>query len=276
MNSHNYPRRDFLKKASKATASIMLPVWLGSCSPNNKEKTISPKEKVHIVTLSFDDGFKESSIRTAEIYEKYNLSACINVLASGHLDTFEAPTEYLKKGGKGDFGLWNELKQRGHEIMPHGYKHANKAKMPLNEAKDLIMRCLDYFAENLDGFEPKEAIFNFPYNASTPELESWLATKVRAFRTRGNPINALPHKGQAKLTCKGFGPANCEQFIEERIEELLAKDSGWLICCTHGLDNEGWGPMRSSFLDELLERLSAIESVKIMPTGKALSELSFA
>ncbi|MCK4752740.1 MAG: polysaccharide deacetylase family protein [Planctomycetes bacterium] len=274
MNIRNYPRRDFLKKAGAAAASVTLPVWLSSCSPNNKGKTITPKKKKHIVTLSFDDGFKKSSIKTAEIYEKYNLSACINVLATGHLDSFEAPTEYLKRGGKGDFGLWNELKQRGHEIMPHGYKHANKAKMPLDEAKGLIMRCLDYFADNLDGFKPKGAIFNFPFNASTPELESWLATKVLAFRTRGNVINALPHKGQVKLTCRGFGPASSEQFVEQRIEELLSKDSGWLICCVHGLDGEGWGPMRSNFLDKLLERLSAIESVKVMPAGKALAELS--
>ncbi len=257
----------------------MLPFWLSSCVPADKEKTgvreADSEKKIHIVTLSFDDGFKKSSIRTAEIYEKYNLSACINVLATGHLKSFVGPTESLKQGPKGDFGLWNELKQRGHEIMPHGYKHANKAKMPLREAKDLITRCLDYFVEHLKGFEPKEAIFNFPYNASTPELESWLATKVKAFRTRGNPINPLPHKGQVKLTCRGFGPESCEQFVEDRIEELLAGDSGWLICCAHGLDGQGWGPMRSSFLKKLLPRLLAIESVRILPTGRALSELSF-
>ena len=31
-------------------------------------------KKTHFVTLSFDDGFKKSSLRTAEIYEKYGLS----------------------------------------------------------------------------------------------------------------------------------------------------------------------------------------------------------
>ena len=40
---------------------------------------------------------------------------------------------------RGDFGLWNDLKARGHEVMPHGYKHANKASIPLAEAKDLIL-----------------------------------------------------------------------------------------------------------------------------------------
>jgi peptidoglycan/xylan/chitin deacetylase (PgdA/CDA1 family) len=231
------------------------------------------KGKSHIVTLSFDDGFKKSSIRTAEIYEKYNLSACINVIATAHLDTFELPNEYHDYLA-GDFGLWNELKQRGHEIMPHGYKHANKAELPFEQAKDLILSCLEYFSRWLRGFDPKEAVFNFPFNASAPEIEAWLPTQVRAFRTGGGGINPLPHKGQVKLTCTAYGPGNCEQHLEGEIEKLLAGDSGWLIYNTHGLDEEGWGPIRSSYLEELLERLLAIDSVEIMPAAKALSTLA--
>jgi hypothetical protein len=33
---------------------------------------------VHIVTLSFDDGFERSSIRTAEIFERHGLVAELN------------------------------------------------------------------------------------------------------------------------------------------------------------------------------------------------------
>ena len=47
-------------------------------------------KKTHFFTLSFDDGFKKSSMRTAEIYEKYKLSACINVIATAHLPDFRA------------------------------------------------------------------------------------------------------------------------------------------------------------------------------------------
>src|SRR5215216_5379653 len=144
-------------------------------------------DKKHTITLSFDDGFKKSSILIAEIYEKYKLSACINVIATGHLSSFKSPDEY-QVTEKGDFVLWNELQARGHEIMPHGYKHANKAKLPLQNAKDLIKACLDYFTEHLTGFEKQKAIFNFPYNESTPELEAWLVNEVLAFRTAGDGI----------------------------------------------------------------------------------------
>ena len=226
--------------------------------------------KKHIVTLSFDDGFKKSSIKTAEIYEKHKLSACINVVASAHMENFQSPD--YPHVLRGDFGLWNELQARGHEIMPHGYKHANKRSLPFDEAKDLILRCLNVFDQELKGFDRKEAIFNFPYNASTPDLEKWLPTQVRAFRTGGGSLNPLPHKGQTKLTCTSFGPGNCEAAIDREIERLLAKDSGWLIFNTHGLDNEGWGPIRATYLERLLERLLAIESVEVLPAGRALAK----
>ena len=156
--------------------------------------------------------------------------------------------------------------------MPHGYKHANLRQLPLAEAKGLVLRCLEGFSKELKGFDPKKAVFNFPYNASTPDLEEWLPTQVMAFRTGGVAINPLPHEGHVKLTCTGFGPGNCEHAIDREIEKLLARETGWLIFNTHGLDEEGWGPIRATSLDRLLDKLSAIESVDILPAGRALEE----
>jgi peptidoglycan/xylan/chitin deacetylase (PgdA/CDA1 family) len=260
-------RREFFESVGMTAAAIALP----PCVMASERK-----KKTHIITLSFDDGFRRSSMRTAEIFDKHKLSACINVIATGHWKDFVPPDKYQEGMAKGDFGLWNELKARGHEVMPHGYKHANKARLPLEEAKDLIQRCLDIFAKELKGFDPKQAVFNFPYNASTPSLEKWLATQVLAFRTGGGGINPLPHRGQTKLICTGFGPGNCEQVLDREIEKVLTKDSGWLVFNLHGLDDEGWGPIRATYLDALLGRLAAIESLEILPTGVALSKYAMA
>lgn len=258
---NNYSRRDVLKMGMGTVAAMAMPATLFA----------KGDEKKHFITLSFDDGFKKSSILTAEIYEKYNLSACINVIATAHLPGFVLPNEY-HNWPVGDFDLWNDLKARGHEIMMHGYKHAHKKEMPFAEGKDLILKCIDYFSNKLKGFEPQESIFNFPFNASTPELEEWLPTQVKAFRTGGPPINPLPHKGQAKLTCSAFGPDNCEKHLDSEIDKLLKQPSGWLVYNTHGLDDEGWGPIRSQYLDDLLKRLTSIKTVEIIPAGKALSK----
>jgi hypothetical protein len=118
---------------------------------------------------------------------------------------------------------------------------------------------------------PTKAVFNFPYNASTPELEAWLPSVVKAFRTGGPGLNPLPHPGQVKLTCAAFGPDNCEKDLDRHVEELLAAPSGWLIYNTHGLDDEGWGPIGAGYLDNLIGRLARTESVRVLPAGQALA-----
>ncbi len=258
-------RRAFMVGAGVAATARALP--LGRFA---RAGQAPPKR--HIVTLSFDDGFRKSFSRIATIYEKYQLSACLNVIATGHRADFQPPGPYIAGSPRGDFTLWNELKQRGHEVMPHTYKHANLRQVPFDEATDLIGRCLDVFAEKLKGFDPKQAVYNFAYNASTPELEQWLTGRVRAFRTGGDAINPLPHAGQVKLMCTSFGPGNCEQAIDREIARLLSRDRGWLIFNTHGLDEEGWGPIRATYLERLLDRLTRTDSVAVLPAGKALAE----
>lgn len=225
---------------------------------------------MYIISLSFDDGFERSNLRIAEIYERFGLSACFNVLAFEEIDG-EKVIDIYHNFPKGNFKLWNELQKRGHEIMPHGLIHHNLAMMPLVDAQRSIMRCLEVFTQELEHFQAKEAVYNFAYNASTPEIEAWLPTVVNAFRTGGSAINDLPHQGQVKLTTSGYGPENCEGNLNEYIHQLLAQPSGWLIYNTHGLDDEGWGPIRAEYLERLLERLCSTDGVVIMPVGKALS-----
>ena len=259
-------RRTFLKSLGAAAALALAPA---------QQALAEAPGKRHIVTLSFDDGFKKSFVRTAEIYEKFKLSACLNVIASAHLPGFKPPDQYIDVA-RGDFALWNELQRRGHEVMPHGWAHENLRQLPIEQATDSIQRCLDLFSEKLEGFKPRQAVFNFPYNASTPAVEQWLAGRVRAFRTGGAALNPLPHKGQARLTCRSSGPANAEAALDKQIAALLARESGWLIFNTHGLDEEGWGPIRANYLEQLLERLLAIETVEILPAGKALAQFASA
>jgi peptidoglycan/xylan/chitin deacetylase (PgdA/CDA1 family) len=256
-----FTRRQVIKNIGLGTVGLVL-----SQSP------IACSEKKYIITLSFDDGFEKSSIKTAEIYEKYGLSACINVIATAHLKNFSLPNEY-HAWKVGDFQLWNELKSRGHEIMPHSYDHQNLAEMPFKEAKESILKCMDIFNKELDGFNAKESVYNFAYNSSTPEIEEWLGTQVKAFRTGGPAVNPLPYSGQKKLTCISHGPENIDQHLGETIDKFLEAPSGWFIYNTHGLDDEGWGPVSSVFLDELLDRLSKIRTVEILPAGKVLNRI---
>ncbi len=224
-------------------------------------------DDMHIVTLSFDDGFRKSCLEIARIYEKFGLRGCMNVLAAPHELVPEQHEWGMDRGG---FPLWNELQARGHEIMPHGYNHADKGRIGFPAARDSIQRCLDIFAEKLDGFDPRRAVFNLPYNSSTPEIEAWLPTVVRAFRTGGGGVNPLPTRDTVRITTTGYGADNCERHLDSEIDKLMSQPEGWLVYNTHGLDEEGWGPIRASYLERLLEHLLTA-GVEVLPAGVALA-----
>lgn len=259
-------RRDFIQSTTFSSLTYGLGFFL---------KT----SKTHALTLSFDDGFKKSFYRVAEIYEEYGLKACFNVIASGHLASFKAVGTWIRPELLGDFHDWNALKNRGHEVMPHTWEHLNLPQIPLKKAKLNIDKCLNYFENNLDGYLASEAVYNFAFNASTPELDQFVLERVRAVRTGGwlvlndQRANSLPIKKEPlALGCWASGPDYCDDFVEEEINNFLKESGGWLIINLHGLDNEGWGPLRIKYLDGLLKRLVKIDHLEVCPAGVLLSQ----
>lgn len=263
-------RRSFLQTTALAAASLAA----GACSP----KLAMPAGKTHVLTLSFDDGFRKSFYRIAEIHEEYGLKACLNVIATGHLPEFQKVDDWILPELLGDFDDWNKLSGRGHEVMPHSWKHLNLTKIPLAQAKENINKCLDYFEANLDGYSAEKAVYNYAFDASTEELDLFTLQRVRAVRTGGwllwkdQEYNALPVREKTgRLGCWTNGPDNNDVWVDEQVNEFLKSDGGWLILNLHGLDAEGWGPISSAYLDTLLKRLSKVDSLAVLPAGSALA-----
>ncbi|MBN8218224.1 MAG: polysaccharide deacetylase family protein [Spirochaetes bacterium] len=201
------------------------------------------------LTLSWDDGFRRSCEVIAALYERFGFRAEFNLVATRALSGGPSAVH-------ADFGFWNELQARGHSIQPHGFDHSNKSILTFEEGKDRILRCLDVFSRSLAGFSPERAIFAFPYNTATPALEAWLAGVVRAYRlSAGGPaVMPLPTPATRRIHTVGIEAA--AQGLENALGELKASANGWLVYTAHGLDGEGWGPMRREFLEEFLERMA--------------------
>lgn len=237
--------------------------------------------KTHILSFSFDDGFKKSFYRAAEIHENYGLKACFNVIAKGHLPDFKAIDKWILPELLGDFNDWNHFVSRGHEVMPHTWEHLNLTKIPLDQAKTNIDKCLDYFEKNLDGYKAEEAVYNYAFNASNKVLDDFVMTRVRAARTGGwwimkedekanpIPINTKP----VRIGCWADGPGLCDTYLEQHINNFLASEGGWLIFNLHGFDTEGWGPVSTTYYDNLLKRLMEIKHLAVLPTGVVLKNL---
>ena len=227
----------------------------------------------HILTLSFDDGFKRSFYTIADIHEDVGLKACLNVIASGHLPGFKQVDDWILPELMGDFDDWNRLKERGHEVMPHSWKHLNLGKKSFGRSKRLIDKCLAYFEANLEGYKNSEAVFNFPFNSSTPALEEYLLTKVKAIRSRANTTyNMIPDNDQSvRLGCYSNGPNNIDGWVEKTTRDFLHDpQGGWLILNLHGLENEGWGPISTDFLKRFLKEMVKVDYLEIMPAGEVL------
>jgi len=227
----------------------------------------------HLISLTFDDGFAKSAQMLAKIHGEFGLKASLNVIARGADPAFPAPDEW-HNAPRGSWELWNELSSQGHEINPHGYDHSDPNKLPPEENARRIDECIRIFQRSLKGFNPSQAVYACPYNATNPELESKLASSFRTYRAGGNPVNPLPSTNTKRINCWSDGPGNADASTEALINRFLDSPGGWLVPAMHGLDEEGWGPLSSGFLRRLLEKLSKDGRVEVMGPRMALGRIS--
>jgi len=227
----------------------------------------------HLVTLSFDDGFRKSFAETARIHEELSLKACLNVFTESCKSSFKKP-DSGHNAATGDWELWNELAGRGHEVMPHGYDHSNHARIPFEDSRWRIETSIGEFERNLKGFKIGEAVFNFPYNAASAAVLSYMdvSSNVGGYRIGGGWYNVFPSGEARRINTSGHGPENCESHLDAQLEEFLAGSGGWFVYNLHGLDGEGWGPVGSDYLRRLLTRLLERDGVEILPAAAALKK----
>ncbi len=203
------------------------------------------------VSLIFDDGFVKSCLRISDIFEARGLRATFAVLVDheGFMPDFP----------KGDFKLWNRLQYRGHVIHPHGYDHTDLSKVPLETAKTEIDSCLDSFSSNLENFNPKKTVYHLAYNRSSPQIEDYLLTKVRAIRTTGpdgnvgSGMNGKTELERGIYNCSWHGPEHCDGHLMSILKIAETKRPELMMYMMHGLEDEGWGPIHADALEEALD-----------------------
>ena len=80
------------------------------------------------------------------------------------------------------------------------------------------------------------------------------------------PVSSKP----VRLGCWGYGPDFCDNYVENEVNDFLAGPGGWLILNLHGLDDEGWGPVSSKYLDSFIKRMVKIDYLAVLPAGEVL------
>lgn len=156
--------------------------------------------------------------------------------------------------------------------MPHSWDHTNLTQIPLEHAKMDVVKCLDYFEKHLEGFKTSDSIYNFAFNASTPELEEFVLTKVKAIRTNGtSAVNLIPTSSKPmRVGCKSYGPDNADHWVEQQVNDFIKSEGGWMVLNLHGLNEEGWGPISSTYLDDLLKRMMKLDFLEVRPAAEVM------
>lgn len=197
--------------------------------------------------LVFDDGFRDSSVRTAEIFERFGLRAVFAVLAD--------PAGFAPSFPVGDFALWNELRRRGHVIHPHGLRHTNLTTVPMSQVADEVDRCLAAFSEKLDGFDARESVWHYAYNSNTAETDAYLLKHVRAVRGEGDGFLDAAALASGAWHSRTFGPGDPTDDLLAHLDLCRTRRPPAFIYSLHGLDGVAWGAIPSSSLERVLETL---------------------
>ncbi|MGV7123390.1 polysaccharide deacetylase family protein [Sphingopyxis sp. 550A] len=215
------------------------------------------------VSFCFDDGFLESSRKTADLFEARGLRATFCAMASPANSNDSA-----HRGGVFvDWPLWRRWLASGHDVAPHGWAHERLSDMPFEQACRSLERMFEMFEAELPGFDPATSIFHTPYLSLPPALLDWVGARVAGVRlaTGGGGINRRAGVAAKRpIDCIAFGPDGVAASAQRQIEAFARSDGDWLCLVLHGLDGEGWGALALGELAVLVDSCLHLE-MDILP-----------
>jgi hypothetical protein len=227
-----------------------------------------------VVSFCFDDGLRESTFRTARLFEDRGVLATFCVLAQPSASEDPAHTHAR-------FADWDDLRAlrlSGHDIAPHGWAHERLGDMSFEAAQAGLARMFGKLEAELPGFDVAAAVFHAAYLQMPPDLSEWVLSRVRAIRVacgRGGR-NGMPADAHNRLIdCVTFGPSGVLEGCERSLDDFMRGDDPWQVLVLHGLDGEGWGAISESDLARLVDRVAhdglAIRSVAQVLDGRIVA-----
>ena len=222
-----------------------------------------------VVSFCFDDGFRASAEKIRAIFEARRVGATFCALAAPEL----AQDPFICGAAIADWGYWRDAVSAGHEVAPHGWAHERLSELPPAEARHSIERTLDAFRQEMPGFEARDQIFHLAYLTAPDLVVGHLAAQVLGVRRRVGRDGLNSRDGQVRggdVDCITFGDG-ADDLVTQRLARFVANELGWLVLVLHGLDGEGWGPVRAATLERALDDLLAA-SVEVRPAGEVMRE----
>jgi len=217
-----------------------------------------------MVSLSFDDGWKNQLTRGVPILDTYGFKGTFYVITR--------MPEYMLHEGEGRMTLdeWKHLAVAGHEIGGHSQTHPNLARLlPWRAKKEIVGSYDDLVAL---GITP--STFAYPYGIRNFLVRGMASGSpyVAARLAQGNAIDMarLPNRYAIPAYC--VMAADSFETIQTMIDNAVA-NKHWLILAFHQIENNPppWGSE-----PEMLDRICAYlkeKNIRVVTIADGIKEV---
>lgn len=179
-------------------------------------------DRAAAISYTFDDGLRDQYTLAAPMLNEVGFKGTFFVIPGKVSDTVEDAEK--RKNDKRAWGTvtWAELKEmadQGHEIGSHTWSHRGLAKLTPEEVAEEFTKASDSITKHI-GRPP--LTLAFPFNQSTPEIQTLALKHHVAFRSRQLGV------GGEKTTVEAL-----DAWAEKQV-----RDRSWGVVMAHGI---GWG-----------------------------------
>ncbi|MEC4718506.1 polysaccharide deacetylase family protein [Noviherbaspirillum sp. CPCC 100848] len=184
-------------------------------------------------SYTFDDGYA-SSPAIASLFEQAGVRATFYIIPG-----LVAAT---------DWGIWQDLSRRGHEIGNHSMTHPNFTAAPMTEQmleSEIVQS--QRLIEQKVGVRP--LTFAFPYHLSTARAMALAEQSHMAVRKTANGEDS--YRFAYFDTDRGTDLAGTLRTVNRQLDEAV-QAGGWFVAGGHGIDGDGWSPVTTGFIQQHL------------------------
>ncbi len=211
-----------------------------------------------VVSITFDDGLKNSTDTAISILGKYGLPATFYVVTGWVAPQRIDIKEPFNIGrAHGTWAYWREVSAMGHEVGSHSYSHLNARGRKALLFPWLVPNEITRSHADLQREVPQTShSMAMPWNAATWYSEFFVRRAFSACRLGTPSVKYNDLSSLAPYRLESWAPSSKDGWAEYISAINDIPDGGWLIFQFHGFGNEGWDPITPELFDRLCEYVS--------------------
>jgi peptidoglycan/xylan/chitin deacetylase (PgdA/CDA1 family) len=227
------------------------------------------------LSITFDDGFRYAAEVACEALHPLGIPATFYVVTGWVEPARASITEPYNEGrSHGDWNLWRQVRDAGHEVGSHTFSHVNAGGKKSIVLPWLVRNQVERSYQDLVREVPQARYtISMPWNAATTTSERHVRRYFAGCRLGSKlAYNRLGSLESFRLLSWAPSPATNDAEFRQAIARI--PDNGWLILQFHSFDDEGWDPISRKRFKWLCETIAATEGVSVRTVGDVVSRFA--